>query len=95
MYEGFGVPILEANALGRPVITSTTTAMPEVAGEGAVLVDPYKPEEIRQAVQRLIEDDAFRMDLVKKGYQNVQRFKPEMVAAKYEELYKRVVEENS
>ncbi|WP_162056427.1 glycosyltransferase [Pontibacter pamirensis] len=93
-YEGFGMPILEANALGRPVITSTTTAMPEVAGEGAVLVDPFKPEQIRQAVVDLVADDTYRNDLVSKGYQNVQRFKPEMIAAKYEALYKRVLEEN-
>lgn len=92
-YEGFGVPILEANAVGRPVITSTTTAMPEIAGEGAVLVDPFKPDQISQAIFKLIEDDTFRNELVNKGYQNVQRFKPEMVAAKYEELYKRIVEE--
>ena len=94
-YEGFGVPILEANALGRPVITSNTTAMPEVAGDGALIVDPSKPEQIRQAIIRLIEDDNLRNELVFKGYQNVQRFKPEMVAAKYEQLYKRVVEEYS
>ncbi|RDV14857.1 glycosyltransferase family 1 protein [Pontibacter diazotrophicus] len=94
-YEGFGMPILEANALGRPVITSTTTAMPEVAGEGAVLVDPFKPEQIRQAIIDLVADDTYRNNIVNKGYQNVQRFKPEMVAAKYEALYKRVLEENS
>jgi glycosyltransferase involved in cell wall biosynthesis len=93
-YEGFGIPILEANALGRPVITSTTASMPEVAGAGALLVDPYNPEEIRGAIQKLLADDRFRNDLVAAGFQNAQRFKPEVVAAMYEDLYKMVSKES-
>ncbi|MHA6249254.1 glycosyltransferase family 4 protein [Pontibacter sp. CAU 1760] len=93
LYEGFGMPILEANALGRPVITSNITAMPEVAGDGALLVNPYNPDQIRHAILNLVEDDTFRNNLVSKGYNNVQRFKPEVVAAQYEALYKRVVKE--
>jgi glycosyltransferase involved in cell wall biosynthesis len=89
-YEGFGLPILEANALGRPVITSTSASMPAVAGAGALLVDPCNPEEIRGAIQKLLADDRFRNELVAAGFQNVQRFKPEVVAAKYEDLYEMI-----
>jgi glycosyltransferase involved in cell wall biosynthesis len=93
-FEGFGMPILEANALGRPVITSTTTSMPEVAGEGALLVDPYDPAAIRAAVKQLVADDQMRNELVAAGYKNVQRFKPELVTAMYEDLYEKVVNVN-
>jgi glycosyltransferase involved in cell wall biosynthesis len=91
-FEGFGMPILEANALGRPVITSTTTSMPEVAGEGAMLVDPFKPAEIRAAIEQLVADDTLRNELVAVGYKNAQRFRPEVVTALYEELYVKVLE---
>jgi glycosyltransferase involved in cell wall biosynthesis len=90
-FEGFGIPILEAQALGRPVITSTTTAMPEVAGGSALIVDPYNTAQIREAIIKLVEDDSFRNLLVKAGYQNVQRFKPNEVAAQYEKVYKRII----
>jgi glycosyltransferase involved in cell wall biosynthesis len=93
-YEGFGMPILEANALGRPVITSTTASMPEVAGTGALLVNPHNPLEIRAAIDKLIIDDEFRSELVALGYKNAQRFKPEVVAAMYEDLYERVLLES-
>jgi glycosyltransferase involved in cell wall biosynthesis len=93
-YEGFGLPILEANAYGRPVITANVTAMPEVAGNSALLVDPYDPGQIRDAFKRLINDAELRSNLVMRGYENVQRFKPEFVATQYETLYKRVISEN-
>jgi glycosyltransferase involved in cell wall biosynthesis len=93
-YEGFGMPIIEANALGRPVITSITTSMPEVAGDGAILVDPYNPLQIREAIIKLVEDDSYRNDLIAKGLANVRRFKPEVIASMYEDLYQKVMEEN-
>jgi glycosyltransferase involved in cell wall biosynthesis len=94
IYEGFGLPILEANALGRPVITSNLASMPEVAGAGALLVDPFNPEEIRDAIKKLLADDKFRNDLIAAGFKNVQRFKPELVTAMYEDLYEKVVNVN-
>jgi glycosyltransferase involved in cell wall biosynthesis len=93
-YEGFGMPIIEANALGRPVITSTTASMPEVAGTGALLVNPHDTLKIREAIDKLILDDEFRSELVTLGYKNAQRFKPEAVTAMYEELYERVLLES-
>ena len=89
-YEGFGMPILEAQATGRAVITSDCTSMPEVAGEGAVLVDPYSIKEIREAIVKLLSDDAYRNACIEKGYHNLQRFQPDFIAGQYMELYTQI-----
>ena len=88
LYEGFGLPILEAQAMGRPVITSNFGAMREAAGDGALLVDPYSVEAIRDAVLRIKREPALREDLIAKGLRNVERFRAEAVAACYAELYR-------
>jgi len=72
--ESFGIPILEAMACGTPVITSTTSSMPEVAGDAALLVDPFKPEEIAAAVLRLQNDPAERATLVARGLGRANKF---------------------
>lgn len=87
-YEGFGMPILEANAVGRPVVTSNLLSMPEVAGDAACLVDPYSVSEIRGGIQRIIKDSKYRDRLINSGFDNVARFKPNEVARKYFELYR-------
>ena len=87
--EGFGMPILEAQAVGRPVITSNGSSMPEVAGEGAYLVDPYDVGSIRDAVLRVIGDVAYREALVQKGLENAKRFEAGEVAGRYLKLYKK------
>lgn len=86
-YEGFGLPIIEAQAVGRAVITSDVTSMPEVAGEGALLVDPYSVEDIRKGIVKLIEDEDFREGLIQKGLENVKRFDAEEIAKQYREVY--------
>jgi len=73
-YEGFGLPILEAQNAGVPVVASIEASIPEVAGEGAIFVDPKKPAEIVEATYKLINDKNFREDLIKKGLENTQRF---------------------
>jgi len=90
LYEGFGLPILEAQAMGRPVITSNFGAMREAAGDGALLVDPYSVEAIRGAVLRIKNEPALREELVRKGRENVNRFRPEAVAMKYAEIYRKL-----
>lgn len=86
-YEGFGLPILEGQAVGRPVIASSILSMPEVAGEAACLVDPYDVPKIRQAVLRVIHDTPYREELVRKGFENVKRFRPQAIADQYAQLY--------
>ncbi|WP_205508580.1 glycosyltransferase family 4 protein [Longitalea arenae] len=90
-YEGFGMPILEAQAVGRAVITSNLFSMPEVAGNAAVMVDPFKVAEIREGLQKIIHDDSFRNELVKRGFENIKRFDPDVIAAQYLDLYKRIL----
>jgi glycosyltransferase involved in cell wall biosynthesis len=90
LYEGFGLPILEAQATGRPVITSNFGAMKEAAGEGALFVDPYSVESIRAAILRIKNEPQLREELVRKGRENVERFRPEAVARQYAEIYRRM-----
>jgi glycosyltransferase involved in cell wall biosynthesis len=90
LYEGFGLPILEAQAMGRPVITSNFGAMREAAGDGALLVDPYSVEEIRAAILRIKNEPGLREELVRKGRENAEKYRAEVVAARYAELYRQV-----
>jgi glycosyltransferase involved in cell wall biosynthesis len=90
--EGFGMPILEAQTVGRPVVTSNCSSMPEVAGDSACLVDPFSVESIRAGVLKVIEDAAYREALVAAGFKNIQRFHPETVARQYAELYQQLAD---
>lgn len=90
-YEGFGMPILEAQAVGRPVITSDLLSMPEVAGGAACLVNPYDTKSIRAGLERIIRDRGYREDLVNRGYRNVLRFDPEEIAKAYLNIYRRLL----
>ncbi len=89
-YEGFGMPIVEAQATGRPVITSNCCSMPEVAGDSALIVNPYSVEEIKTGIEKIISDDYFRNNLIKKGLTNVNRFKVKDIANQYLDLYKEI-----
>ncbi|AMV31839.1 D-inositol 3-phosphate glycosyltransferase [Pirellula sp. SH-Sr6A] len=90
--EGFGLPILEAQSCGVPVITSSKSSMPEVAGGAAILVNPEDPLEIRAAITKLITDHESRRAMVEKGFLNIRRFQPEIIAAKYCDLYREMLE---
>jgi glycosyltransferase involved in cell wall biosynthesis len=85
--EGFGLPVIEAQATGRPVVTSNSAPLPEVAGGAACFVDPYDVESIRSGVRAVLADGTYRADLVRRGLDNVQRFQPEVVAAAYARVY--------
>ena len=81
-FEGFGIPIIEAQKCETAVITSNITSMPEAAGDGALLVDPYNVGSIVNALKIIDSDEQFRQDLIAKGIQNVQRFSWEKTAEK-------------
>jgi glycosyltransferase involved in cell wall biosynthesis len=89
--EGFGLPVLEAQASGCPVVTSDRDPLREVAGGAACLVDPEDVESIRAGVLRVLGDDAYRAEIVARGLANVERFRPAAVAAEYAAVYREVL----
>ncbi len=89
-FEGFGLPIIEANTIERPVVTGNVSAMPEIAGRAACLVDPFDVDSIRSGILRVITDDGYREQLLAEGRINRERFKPERIARQYSELYEEV-----
>ena len=89
--EGFGLPILEAQSCGLPVITSNLASMPYVAGKGAHLVDPYNVMEIRNAIIRISENATYREQLIREGKKNIDRFSEETFIASYKDLYKAII----
>ena len=93
-YEGFGMPILEGQAAGRPVLTSNISPMLEVAGEGALKVDPFDMTAIRAGLMRLMTDVQLREKLVQEGFRNVAGYSAESVAAQYAALYGEVLGRN-
>jgi glycosyltransferase involved in cell wall biosynthesis len=74
LYEGFGLPVLEAQACGCAVITSTTSSLPEVAGDAALTVDPQDTQAISAAMRRILCDTSLRETLIARGTANVRRF---------------------
>lgn len=90
-YEGFGMPIIEANAVGRPVITSNISPMTEVAGGAAIFVEPHSIQSIRDAITKLMRDKALRIQLVEKGLQNARKYTIDNVANQYFQLYQKVI----
>jgi glycosyltransferase involved in cell wall biosynthesis len=74
LYEGFGLPVLEAMTCGTPVLTSNVSALPEVAGDAALLVDPLDVDSMAEGMSRLFTDEELRVTLVEKGYAQVRKF---------------------
>ncbi|MFC1755619.1 glycosyltransferase family 4 protein, partial [Thermoproteota archaeon] len=91
LYEGFGLPVLEAMACGTPVVTSNISSLPEVAQDAALLVDPYNVGELAKAMQRVLTDKALQTQLCEKGLAQARKFSWEKTAKKiisiYEEAY--------
>jgi glycosyltransferase involved in cell wall biosynthesis len=75
LYEGFGLPALEAMACGVPVLASTGGALPEVVGDAALGVDPRDTNGMARALARLVDDEALRADLVRRGPERASRFR--------------------
>ncbi len=91
LYEGFGMPIAEANSVGRVVLTSAISPLRDVADGAAHLVDPTDTEAIRQGLRQLISDDVYRQQLIEAGYRNARRFAPETIANHYRTWYQRLI----
>jgi len=90
LYEGFGFPVLEAMSCGVPVVASNISSIPEIAGDAARLVDPYKVEEIALALYEIITNSALRASMVKKGFEVAKRFSWERTAQETLAVYKTV-----
>jgi len=91
LYEGFGFPVAQAMAAGVPVITSNVSSLPEVAGDGALLVDPRSTGELRDGLERLLTSEPLRRDLAARGRQRAEEFRWEKCAAKSLEFFGRVI----
>ena len=74
LYEGFGMTILEAMASGTPVVASTTTSIPEAAGDAAILIDPENVTELHRAIELVLSDEQIRAGLIESGSRNIARF---------------------
>lgn len=88
--EGFGLPIIEAQSTGRPVVTSNCSSMPEVAGGGACLVNPHDVSSIREGILRVIQDSSYREQIIEEGFVNALKYTPSEVSKQYADLYREV-----
>ncbi|MCG2587741.1 glycosyltransferase family 4 protein [Rhodohalobacter sulfatireducens] len=87
LYEGFGLPILEAFAANCPVVCSKCASLPEVAGDAAIYFDPKSEKEIREAVRKVVYDDDLRKDLIQKGVERTEKFSWRETARQTKEVY--------
>jgi glycosyltransferase involved in cell wall biosynthesis len=91
LYEGFGLPPLEAMASGTPVVTSNVSSLPEVVGDAALLIDPYEPESIADAMRRVLTDERLREDLRARGLARAREFSWERSVRRVREIYEEVL----
>ena len=91
LYEGFGLPPLEAMASGTPVITSNVSSLPEVVGDAALLIDPMNSSAIADAMKRVLEEPALRADLIRRGCERVKAFSWQRSVARTREVYAEVL----
>jgi len=93
LWEGFGIPVIEAMSCGTPVITSNLSSLPEVAGDAALLVDPYKPEDIAEAMLKLWKSPALVADLRERGFVNARRFSWDQTARETLAVYREAADD--
>lgn len=91
IYEGFGIPLIEALFSKTPVITTSLSSLPEAAGPGAHYIESPSPELIKSGIKKILSDQDYASSLVEKGYQYVQRFQSKQLSEEMMELYKKVL----
>ena len=74
LWEGFGIPVIEAQACGVPVVVSNTSSLPEIVGDSAILINPEDIDSIADGIKKVLTDEKKRSDLVKRGFVNIKRF---------------------
>ncbi|WP_333673695.1 glycosyltransferase [Streptococcus parasuis] len=89
-YEGFGLPIIEGQAIGRPIITSNIEPMISVSNGTTCLVDPYNIDSIKRGILKVINNDTYREELIQSGLRNVLRYSADTIARKYKQIYELV-----
>jgi len=90
LYEGFGIPILEAFQCGCPVIASNTSSLPEVGGDAVLYFDPYSEVELREAILKLLYNDSMKDVLIKNGYNQLNNFSWQKTAIETEKIYQSI-----
>lgn len=95
LYEGFGVPIIEANSTGTCVVTSNISPMKDVAGDSAILVNPYEIDEIKNAFMKIIRNENLRNNLIEKGLNNAEKYSAKNIARQYASLYELLLRESN
>jgi len=90
LYEGFGLPPLEAMACGTPVVTSSVSSMPEVAGNAAMLVNPENVFDIARGIREVLLDEKLRSELIRRGHEQVRRFSWATAARQVLDIYQEV-----
>lgn len=91
LYEGFGLPILDAFSVGIPVITSNISSMPEVGGDAAIYVNPLSIEDIKEKIRQILKDQNLRKDIIRKGFAQVKKFSWEKCTEETVEVYRRIL----
>jgi len=92
LYEGFGLPPLEAMACGCPVVTTNTSSLPEVVGEAGIMVNPYDTHSLVQAMRRVLTDDKVRDSMIRKGLEQSKKFSWEKTAELTRQVYNKVAQ---
>jgi glycosyltransferase involved in cell wall biosynthesis len=87
LYEGFGLPVIEAMSAGCPVITSNVSSLPEIAGKASLLVDPLSAADIAHAIRTVLEDETLRLHLIEDGRRQASRFSWEKTARMTRDIY--------